>query len=300
MNIRDVEIFHAVMINGSASGAAELLGTSQPSVSRGIASLEKSAGFALFERVKGRLVPTSEGRLFHQEVVRSFVGLDGLRQAAIRIREIGSGSLRIASLAALGMGIVPRAVGAFLMRNPSVHVSLQVRTSSLVRDLVLTGQVDIGLAADEIDLTGIHSSVFATPRAVCVVPKGHRLETRKAIELGDLHQERFIALSPEDTVRQSLDRMLLAAEVEPRIVGDTPFSATVVALVAEGAGIGIANPFALDAAAASRVAVLPFRPQLNFRALLLHSAEASPARLARELIGDLYEARNSFRVPRSA
>ena len=43
---------------GTATDAAAALGISQPAVSLAIASLEKELGFALFERVKGRLRPT--------------------------------------------------------------------------------------------------------------------------------------------------------------------------------------------------------------------------------------------------
>ncbi|SJM33756.1 LysR substrate-binding domain-containing protein [Mesorhizobium delmotii] len=295
MNLRDVEVFHAIMISGGASSAAELMGMSQPSVSRSLAKLERSVGFSLFQRVKGRLAVTREGRLFHEEVVRNFVGLDALRQAALRIREVGEGTVRVASLAALGTGLVPRAVAQFLQQHPNVHVSLQVRTSSIVRDLVLSGQVDIGLAADEIDTSGLHSSVFATPRAMCVVPKHHRLASRAVVRLSDLHHERFVALSPEDTVRQTLDRMLAANNIEPHIVVDTPFSATVITLVAEGAGIGIANPFSIDPARRSQLAIVPFEPQLNFRALILRPPGDAASRLVSAFVGMLYDARNAFR-----
>ncbi|MBC7800259.1 MAG: LysR family transcriptional regulator, partial [Gemmatimonadaceae bacterium] len=96
LSFRQLEAFHAVMIGGSASRAAELLGISQPAVSRAIAELEQGTGFALFDRVRGRLVPTPEGRLFFAEVDVSFTGLDRLRAAAARIRDFGSGAIRIA------------------------------------------------------------------------------------------------------------------------------------------------------------------------------------------------------------
>jgi DNA-binding transcriptional LysR family regulator len=102
MNFRQLEIFRAVMVSGSASRAAERLGITQPAVSRALTDLELRVGFDLFDRVKGRLVPTPEGQLFFGDVTMSFVGLDSLRAAAARIRDFGSGTVRIASLAALG------------------------------------------------------------------------------------------------------------------------------------------------------------------------------------------------------
>lgn len=294
MNLRDVEIYYAVMTTGGAGRAAELLGTSQPTVSRSIAALERSVGFPMFQRIQGKLVPTREGQLFFAEVSKSLVGLDRLRHVAARIREVGEGALRIASLAAMGQILVPRAVARFLDQHPEVRVSLQVRTSSVVRDLVASAQVDLGLAADEIDTTGVHASTFASPRAVCIVPLSHYLASRPKIEAADLHRERLVALAPDDTVRKAIDRILATAGVEPRIVVETPFSATVAALVAEGAGIGLMNPFCIDRDLRARVAVLPFEPAVHFRALILHPPGMVESRLMTSFKSVLYSTRNAF------
>jgi DNA-binding transcriptional LysR family regulator len=294
MNLRDIDVYQAVMTAGGAGRAAEILGTSQPTVSRSIASLEMSVGFPLFQRIRGRLVPTREGQLFFAEVSKSFAGLDRLRQVASRIREVGEGSLRIASLAALGQILVPRAVARFLDDHPDVRIALQVRTSSVVRDLVASGQVDIGMAADEIDLTGVHSSAFASPRAVCVLPLSHRLARRRKVHAADLDGERMVALSPDDTVRKAIDRILADAGVAPRIVVETPFSATVAALVTEGAGIGLMNPFSIDRDLRTRVAILPFEPAVHFRALILRPPGAADSWLVNAFRANLYTTRNSF------
>ncbi|MFP3758897.1 LysR family transcriptional regulator, partial [Cupriavidus sp. SIMBA_020] len=46
---RHVEVFRALMIAGSVTKAADLLVTSQPTVSRELARMEQTIGFALFE-----------------------------------------------------------------------------------------------------------------------------------------------------------------------------------------------------------------------------------------------------------
>ncbi len=50
VNLRHIEIFHAVMTAGSLTEAAHLLHTSQPTVSRELARFEKVIGLKLFER----------------------------------------------------------------------------------------------------------------------------------------------------------------------------------------------------------------------------------------------------------
>src|SRR5687768_14226010 len=136
------------MTSGSASRASELLGVTQPAISRSVADLEAAVGFSLFDRVRGRLVPTPEGQMFFRDVNASFAGLDRLRSAAARIRDFGSGGIRIASLAALGSTLVPRAIRAFREAHPQIAITLQIASSSAVRHLVAHQQFDIGLAAD--------------------------------------------------------------------------------------------------------------------------------------------------------
>ena len=68
MNLRHIEIFHAVYVNGSVSAAARALNVSQPSVSKMLRHAESLLGFNLFQRTNGGLVPT-EGRCAHDQVL---------------------------------------------------------------------------------------------------------------------------------------------------------------------------------------------------------------------------------------
>ena len=63
MRLRHIEIFHAIYTTGSITNAAKILHVSQPSVSKVLSHAEMQLGFKLFERVKGRLVPTEEAEM---------------------------------------------------------------------------------------------------------------------------------------------------------------------------------------------------------------------------------------------
>jgi DNA-binding transcriptional LysR family regulator len=290
MNFRQLEIFRAVMVSGSASRAAERLGITQPAVSRALTDLELRVGFDLFDRVKGRLVPTPEGQLFFGDVTMSFVGLDSLRAAAARIRDFGSGTVRIASLAALGSTLVPRAVRLFRMSNPRIAITLQIASSATVRDLVVNNQFDIGLAADEVDLSGIESSGFASFRAVCVMPPDHPLVERDVIQPSDLHNMAFLALAPEDRARARMNEVFEAASSRPQIVVETPNSATICALALAGTGVGLVNPAAADGFQERGLVFRPFEPAVYFKAFILYRPDAQRARLVREFSGALRSA----------
>lgn len=287
-----LEAFYAVMISGSASRAAELLQVSQPAISRALGELEQEVGFALFDRVRGRLVPTPEGQLFFADVGANFAGLDRLRAAAARIRDFGSGSIRLASLAALGSTLVPRAIRRFRDAHPGIAITLHVASSAGVRDLVAGGQFELGLAADEVDLSGIDHHVFGSFQAVCVLPLGHDLASRKVVRPADLHRRPFVALAPEDKARTRMNQVLETEGACPDIVVETPNSATVCALALEGVGIGLVNPMATDGYAERGLLLRPFEPEVYFKSYLLFRPDTQKAVLVKALTAELLRARS--------
>ncbi|WID97854.1 LysR substrate-binding domain-containing protein [Bosea vestrisii] len=291
MNSRQLETFAAVMKAGTISRAAELLGVTQPGVSRAIAELERSLGFMLFDRIRNRIVATPEGKLFYAQVQASFLGMDTLRATAARIRDHGAGQLRVGSLSALGSSLVPRAVRRFRDRRPDIAVTLMVLPSRDVRDGVASGAFDIGLAADEIDTSGVLHQPFVQPRALCAMPLGHPLAEKELIKPADLDGVPFVAYVPEDRARQRLDRIFAEAGVKPRIVVETIYAATVCALVAEGVGIGLVSPYAVAGADPSRLVLRPFEPEVQSRSLLILPLDRPKSQLVRDFIDCLMEVR---------
>lgn len=290
MNLRQVEVFRVVMTNGTTSRAAEVLHISQPAVSKMIQELERSLGFDLFHRIKGRLQPTSEGQLFFREVEQAFIGLAHLRGAAARIRDYGSGELRIACLSALSTNVLPRALRAFMDRNSNVAVTFQARMSSVVRDLVATGQFDLGIVADEIDRTGVEVQEFARFRVAVAMPEGHPLEALNVIRPADLAGHPFIALAPEDTTRREAERAFSEADVSIRTVIETPYSTTICAMVAAGIGIGLVNPLTAEPYDGHGLTLRPFEPALHFRTLLITPPNRLPSQILESFIEELKKA----------
>jgi DNA-binding transcriptional LysR family regulator len=292
LNFRQIEAFRAVIITGTASRAAELMGVTQPAVSRLIGELEATVGFPLFDRVKGRLVPTPEADIFYRDVETSFRGLDRLRSSAARIRDFGSGHIRVASLAATGSTIVPRAVRRFRAVFPSAIVTLSIMSSASVRNHIVDGEFDLGLAADEVDLSGVEHQVFGSFPALCAIPPGHPLAAKKVIRPEDLHGVDYVALSPEDRARLQLDQLCLDAGARPNLVIETPFAITACALALEGVGVAIVNPLAVDGFAERGLILRPFEPAVYFKSYLLFRPDMQKARLVRAFVSALMEVRN--------
>jgi DNA-binding transcriptional LysR family regulator len=247
VNARDIEIFRSVMLAGTASKTATLLGISQSAVSQSLRKLEQSAGLRLFERVRGRLVPTPEARILLADVERHFVGLEVIEHRIRSLRSNESNRLALAAYPALGLNFLPRVVAAFITQFPGTRISLQVMSSREVHQQVLSGQVDLGLMADEMPVAGLEHSPFLRIPGVLVARGDHPLAAAAVVGPGDLHGAAFISLNAEDASRKRLEVLLENAGVRLEPVVETPYSQTVCELAFLGVGVGVANPVtALD------------------------------------------------------
>lgn len=282
MDVRLIEAYQAVMTYGTTARTAEILGMSQPAVSKAIMALERSIGFKLFDREKGRLVPTAEGQLFFREVQVSLAGIAKLRSAAARIRDYGSGDIRIACLSAFSTNLVPDAIARFNKRHPEIAVSLTVAASSVIRDMIAANQLDIAIAADEIDTTGIEATPFAQIPAVIALPPGHALASRDIIVPADLDRVDFVALAPEDTTRHEAQAIFAQHGVAPKVVAETAYSSVVCALVLAGLGCGIVDPVTATGYVERGLVLRPLNPSVSFRTLMLF-----PPRKKSKIIADM-------------
>lgn len=269
MNLRQLEAFRAVMLTGSVTQAAQSLNLSQPAVSKMLSDLEHRLGFRLFVRSRGSaLTITPEADAFFYEVERSFSGIAALKRVAEDIRNMATGTLRIAALPALAVSFLPKVIAAFRKEHPGVTIQLQTRSSSTVRQWMANQQFDIGLATPARELPGIRMERFLRCAGACVLPAGHRLATKDQIVPADLAGEPFISLALEDGARHRIDRIFEDAGVEREMVVETQYAMTICALVMQGLGCSILNPVTAADYAERGLTVRSFAPEVFFEYMI--------------------------------
>lgn len=148
MNLRHIEIFHAVYVTRSVSAAARALNISQSSVSKTLRHAETLLGFDLFRRTTGRLVPTEDAHALFGGVADIQERVRALREAGRNLRAGAGTTLRLSALPSLALGALPTAVSRFLKTHPEVRFDLQtVHHDDLLRKLY-ERETDITIAAE--------------------------------------------------------------------------------------------------------------------------------------------------------
>lgn len=249
---------------GSITGAAGLMNVTQPAVSRLIKDFESRIGFALFERSKGRVHPTTEAVSLFEEVQRSFTGLDKISEAAVEIASFRSGSLRIAAMPAIALRFLPRVVTAFCARYPEINVSIQIRSSTKVVDWVGAQQVDLGFAALQSTSSGTEQKSLCDGPVVAAVPAGHRLAAKPVLRPEDLKDTPIISLGPELFMRHRIDEAFALRGVAMKSRIEVQLSAAICEFVIAEAGIGLVDPITGFEMSGENLVIRPFDPAIQF------------------------------------
>jgi DNA-binding transcriptional LysR family regulator len=289
MNIRQLEAFRAVMLAGSTVGAAQLLHTSQPAVSRLIHQLEAALQMPLFDRTSGRLVPTVEAGLLYTEVERTFQSVDKIREIARDIRAADAGSLSIASLPLLGLGFIPAAIQEFKSIHPRTNITLKLLPSPKVEEAVAIQNVDFGFAeypfeASSFERPGLEVEEFCRVFHRLGVPVEHPLARREVVRPEDLAGERFVSLSRETVGRMKVDLLFDRAGVQREMSLDTQVMNVVAKFIIRGLGVGLVDPFTAADFADRGLATVPFEPDVDLHVGLLYPSHRPMSRIAREFV----------------
>lgn len=201
VNLRHIEIFHAVMTAGNLTEAARLLHTSQPTVSRELARFEKVLGLTLFERTRGRLHPTVQGLRLFEEVQRSGMGWI----ASSARRKVCASSVRRALYrlpAGLFTILLPPLLPPFLARYPDVSLNIVPQESPLLEEWLSAQRHDLGLTETLHAPAGTTRTELLTLNEVCVLPCDHPLAAKTVLTPDDF-QGKTLSASPARTAIDS-------------------------------------------------------------------------------------------------
>lgn len=244
---RQIEIFRAVMVAGTVTRAAELLFTSQPTISREIARMEQVFGFLLFDRVLGRLRPTTSALTLYEEIKRTYVGMERVTAMIARLREHDGGQLSVITQPVFSHTLLPGACRNLLDTHPGARISIEAQEPPFLDEWLSAQRFDLGLTEHDTAPAGTNLTALLEVDEVCVLPDAHPLLGKQVIELADLAGQSFIGFPPNDPYRIKVDTAFASLGLVRKIVVEAPTSVSVCGLVRSGAGVAIVNPLtALD------------------------------------------------------
>lgn len=262
--IRQLRAYHALVEIGSVTRAAEVLGLSQPTVSRQISLLEDAVGFKLFHRIGGnKIVPTEFGERFYREVEMTLRGLEDLPNIAFGIQANRVKRFKIfATHPVLNADFFISAVSSFCKENPEVQLRIEACARSTIESAIIARQADVGFAALPIEHPLLNIRTLAETEAVLAVPTGHALSDKQVACLEDVSDEVLLL----DRGRPNLPHFAKFGRQWPLkkpVQLDVQLSATALRFVAAGHGLALVDPLAFDYFSTRGIRMVPWRPSIR-------------------------------------
>lgn len=276
IQLRQIEAFKAVVESGTVSQAADVLRVSQPAVSKLLAHLEEDTELELFDRVRGRLVPSTAGMKLYGHIDRIFASIRQVEHAVDLIKREEQERMVVGVLPALSGMFISNATKRFLVGDPDAHVTLVGRASQFVVEWLLSNQLDVGIVNSGVDHPQIETLPLGSGHLSCILPKEHPLAARGIISAGDLNGMPFIRFSDENPIRRKVEHALMQSGARPRFVLEATLATTVCELVADGLGVSVMDPL-LAYGQKHRLAICPFVPNIksDLRICRLHTSHGS-------------------------
>ena len=234
--------------NLNLSNAAEALFTSQPGISKQIRSLEEELGVDIFVRHGKRVVAVTEpGKAILEIAQRVLKDVENLRQVGEEFTEEDSGHLTIATTHTQARYALPHVIQRFTKRYPGVRLSLRQGSPTQISELVTSGEADIAIATEAIELYEdlVMLPCYEWNRCV-LVPPGHPLLKARKLTLQAMADFPIITYDFAFTGRSKMNQAFADKGLTPNVVL-TAIDADVIKTYVElGLGIGIVAMMAYD------------------------------------------------------
>jgi molybdenum-dependent DNA-binding transcriptional regulator ModE len=172
LQLRQLEVFRAVVRTGSVTGASRLLGISQPGVSKILAHAQEACGFTLFERLHGRIVPTARAFALFDETERLFVGMEEIAHLLERLRAEEPRRAVIAATPVLAQELLPHVAARWVGIPGADRLAITTRDAGGVMAMAASRRAEIGLSSVSVKMPGLRSFLIARPRVLCALPPG--------------------------------------------------------------------------------------------------------------------------------
>ena len=218
LNLRQLEIFSAVVDAGSFTAAAEKLYLAQSTVSDNVRALEELLHLKLFHREsKRRLTLTLEGKRVYryaQDILGrcSALLLDVAVDSALELT-LGASTVPAQSL-------LPGYMARFARENPACRCTLLCGDSAAVQQMLLNGDIHLGFVGSADDRQDLIYEPIAEDRLVLITPNTPRFAALKTQGvLGrELFREPFLFRERGSGTQKVIDNYLSEIRLDPQVI----------------------------------------------------------------------------------
>jgi LysR family transcriptional activator of glutamate synthase operon len=241
MQLISIKFFLAVVISGTFTQAAEVMYTTQSTVSKQINALEKELGVLLFDRSKRKVTLTSAGNLMLEHAEKL---LDSYNEMAHAMEELSSrhgNQTALASIPVMAHYGIIALISEFRTSHPNFNLIVDECEASDIIQGMKEKQYEMAfMRSMGIDQAKYQRIVLFTDRLAALLPAGHPLADQKSISIRQLRNETFLLLGKRTSL---YDYCVNACKQHGDYAPNIGFTGThmenIVEMVGQGMGVSL-------------------------------------------------------------
>jgi len=254
LDLRRLNVLLSVVNTGSITAAADLLGYTVSSVSQQMSALERQLDVVLFEKSGRGIRATAAAVLLAEHAAVLLAAADDAEQALEDLKSGRRGRLHVVSFPSAGDSLLPPAMAELRRKQPGLLVQASVDEAQGALARLRSGGAELAVVVEPFGagdaprdgLVRVH--LLDDPYRL-LLPKGHRLARRRAVDLGELAGDDWVSTlgGGYDYVRQTTLDACRRAGFTPRIVAQADEFPATQGYVAAGLGVALVPLLALGA-----------------------------------------------------
>jgi DNA-binding transcriptional LysR family regulator len=288
LSLQEIGIFLAAGESGSFSEAGRLLHLSQPAVSQAIHHLERRLGVRLFDRV-GRAVQLSEAGQALMPLARELLAVSNrIEECVATLQEGVTGKVLVGCSTTSGKYLLPRLIARYREQFPHVRVDVLVHSRNTVLNMLLEGQVALGVTSKQIEHHDLEYSTLFRDEVILIAPADHPWARGRCAHSDDLLDIPLIMREENSGTMEVVTHGLQAHGISPdmlnvaMVLGNTE---AIVMSVEEGIGLAFVSRLAAGRSLATGgvVEIAVEGLSLHRDLMIARSRRFPPGRAAAEL-----------------
>ncbi|KAB1940854.1 LysR family transcriptional regulator [Micromonospora sp. ALFpr18c] len=242
MQLHQLRYFVAVAEVRHFTQAADIVGITQPSLSKQIHALETDLGAPLFERVRGNIALTAAGEVLLPLATRILADVETATREVQELVGLRRGRVRLGATPSLATSLAPPVLRRFRDAHPTVDLRVEEGGSQdLVRDL-LRGDLDLALII--MPAQGADPGLRVDPilRESLVVASVGEVPTASAtgeLRITDLRDQPMVMFREGYDLRDATIQACREAGFEPTFAVDGGEMDAVLSFVEAGLGVAL-------------------------------------------------------------
>ena len=246
MDTRQLRIFTEVYRTRSFTRAAEVLYTSQPTISEHMRNFEDNLGCKLFDRLGRSILPTPEAEFLYPKAVELLDEMDKIGRMLSSVSNSVSGELHIGASTIPGAYLLPQCATAFKNRYPGVSFKVTINDSAQIIKMIEANQLYLGIVGARIGSSKISYDSYGSDELVLAVPSDSPLPDE--IPPAQLRHLNFLVREEGSGTGKTIERFLSRFDISAadlKTSGVLGSSTAVKEAIKAGLGVSILSKLAI-------------------------------------------------------